>query len=178
MQRLSHFPRLLRFHKWLGVRILNVNSCSILALQTRSSAKFGQVNPDGSKLLWPKPCWENKRGYLTIIRLSFSLFFPALSVLCSDLDLCYFKDVSLENHQQWQIPLRCRRPSLITHVSSTVPDESQWVSVSSGRDRIRMRLQYVCLFCTDGGSKMCTWRLLVKDAPHLYFEFPGCIKLS
>lgn len=74
------FPGCLGFIKWLGVRILNVNSCSILALQTRSSAKFGQVNPDGSKLLWPKPCWENKRGYLRIIRLCFLFLF--LLCLC------------------------------------------------------------------------------------------------
>lgn len=83
----ADFPRLLGFRMWLGVRILDVNSCSPLgSRRRRSGAKFGQVNPDGSELLWPKTCREIKRGCVTtrlpfLFSLSSSPPCPPLSAL-------------------------------------------------------------------------------------------------
>lgn len=108
-----------------------------------SSAKVGQVNPDGSKLFRPKTCWENKQGYLTTALLLFSLF-SALASLCSEQNLCYFKMSHLKVISSDRHPLCCHHFSLITHLSSTVPAVSRWVRVSNRRDRIGVRLHYVC----------------------------------
>lgn len=96
MQRLLCFPRLLRFQKWLGFIILDVNSCSNLAFTDQeqcqgrpSEPRWQQVSPN------QKPAGKTSRTILQSYYFCF-LFPPAPSFLCSDLDLCYFKTSHLK----------------------------------------------------------------------------------
>lgn len=159
----ADFPRLLRFRMWLGVRILDVNSCSLLgSRRPRSGAKFGQVNPDGSELLWPKTCREIKRGCITA-RLPFCfLFHPVLPVhRCK---LCYVKRLKVMSGDRYS-------RAVIARVSCAV---SRWKPVSQCLQQERWnrnRVTSACLFGTDRGGKMRTLRLLVNDIPHFYLNF-------
>lgn len=90
MQRLARFPRLLRFLKWLGFIILDVNSCSNLAFTGQEQcqgwprkSRWQQIAPTKKKL-------QGKKAGLSYIHTTFVYSF-VFSFLCSDLGLCYFK---------------------------------------------------------------------------------------
>lgn len=140
MKTVSVFPRLLKFQKWLGFMILDVNSCSNLAFT-------GQEQCQG----WPsEPRWQqNLLGkHSPTKRLSHNLTtfcFVFFSVLCSDLlYVCYFKMSHLKVISSDRHSFAVFTFPLITHFSSIIPAESQWVSVSSRRDSTGVRLQCVC----------------------------------
>lgn len=102
MSRGSGFPRLVRFQKWLGFMILDVNSCSNLTLT-------GQEQCQG----WPS---EHRWQQVTLTRNllgkqiptkrlshNHTLLFCLLSAFCSVLQLCYhkafhFKVISGDRH--------------------------------------------------------------------------------
>lgn len=135
------FPRLLRFQKRWGFMILDVNSCSNLAFTDQKQCQGWPSEPRWQRVApTKKTCWENRlpqRGYLTITLSFFPSLFPC--PLCCPTSLL-FSGLSLESHQQWQILLHCIHFSLITHFSSSAPIESRWVSVSSRRAQVGVRL--------------------------------------